>query len=268
MRKLVLAVALIFSLAPGWAQEKPQGTPAQAQSGNKKADRHVALTWYGQSCYLLVSPAKTRVLIDPIPAEIGYTLPPPIQADLVTISHEHGDHNNVSLATGAFKLLRGLSDDKKDWQKHDVTVGDVRVRSVGVYHDEKKGAERGLNSVFIYEVAGLRIVHLGDLGHLLDKGQLKAIGRADVLMVPTGGFYTIGPEQAHKVIGQLKPKYFILPMHYRTDVLKIEQLAWIEEFIRIEDPVTTHVFREKSNTLRINPDQMPKEPKIVILNYK
>jgi len=258
MKASLLAVSLAFVPGCTLAADQP-----------KKSGRGVVgLTWYGQSCFLLVSPKGTRVLVDPIPEKIGYTLPSPIPVDLVTISHEHFDHTNLALATGSFRVLRGLTEDQKDWQKHDTKVKDVRVRNVGVYHDQQKGALRGLNSIFVFETAGLRIVHLGDLGHLLEPEHLKKIGKADVVMVPTGGFYTIDAKQAHEVIGQLKPRYLIVPMHYRTDVLTIKELAVLDAFLTLEDPVTKHVERVDGNSYQIDTANLPKEPKIVVLNYK
>lgn len=252
------ALPLLLLLAVAAAAPKPARVP------------HATLTirWFGQSCFLLVSPRGTRALMDPIPDSIGYTLPAPIPADVVTISHEHGDHTNVALATGTFTVLRGLSEDKKDWVKHDRRFGDIRVRSVGVYHDDQEGAQRGLNSVFVFETAGLKIVHLGDLGHLLTPEQLAKIGQADVVMVPTGGYFTIDAEQAHKVIGQLNPRYLIIPMHYRTDVLTIDVLATLEPFLKGEDPVTKNIEKVAGNTYSIDPANLPKQPKIIILDYK
>jgi L-ascorbate metabolism protein UlaG (beta-lactamase superfamily) len=98
---------------------------------------------------------------------------------------------------------------------------DVSIRSVGVYHDDKRGAVRGLDTVFIFEVGGLRIAHLGDLGHVLDDDQLEAIGSVDVLLVPVGGATTLDAYQATRVIDQLHPRLMIIPMHYKTDALDL-----------------------------------------------
>ena len=129
--------------------------------------------------------------MDPIPKGIGYELPQGFKADVVTISHEHVDHNNVGFVTGKPRVLRGLTADKKGWTRVDEKVKDVSIRSVGVYHDDERGAARGLDTVFIFEVGGVRIAHLGDLGHVLNDEQLAAIGAVDVLLVPVGGTFTI-----------------------------------------------------------------------------
>ena len=96
------------------------------------------------------------------------------------------------------------------------TVKDVRIRNVGTFHDTQQGMERGRNAVFVIEADGLKIVHLGDLGHILTDEQVRQIGPMDVLMVPVGGVYTINGSKAKEVVAQLKPKRYILPMHYGT----------------------------------------------------
>jgi L-ascorbate metabolism protein UlaG (beta-lactamase superfamily) len=228
------------------------------------------LTWYGQACFLLESKAGARVVMDPIPAGIGYTPPASLAADVTTVSHEHGDHNNVALVQGQPKILRGLTEDKKDWNKVDEKVKDVAIKAVGVYHDEEKGQKRGLNTVFVFEVDGLRVAHLGDLGHILDARQVAAIGTVDVALVPVGGFYTIDAAQATKVLAQLKPRLIVIPMHYKTDVLTIKELAPVDAFLAGKKKVR----RETTNTLTLAAAQdakktaKPGAPEIVVLNYK
>ncbi|HVV51115.1 MAG TPA: MBL fold metallo-hydrolase, partial [Polyangia bacterium] len=158
------------------------------------------LTYYGQSCFLLETAAGTRVLMDPFGKAAGLPLPAGVRADLVTISHEHPDHNNPRFAAGSPRVIHGLTADKKGWERIDEKFRDLSIRSVGVYHDDKRGAARGLNTVFVFEVGGLRIAHLGDLGHTLDDDQLEAIGSVDVLLVPVGGGTTLDAYQATRVI--------------------------------------------------------------------
>jgi L-ascorbate metabolism protein UlaG (beta-lactamase superfamily) len=179
------------------------------------------LTWYGQSCFLLETAAGTRVLMDPFGKSPGHALPAGLRADLVTVSHEHPDHNNARMSTGSPRVVRGLTADKKGWAHIDEKFRDVSIRSVGVYHDDKRGALRGLDTVFIFEVGGLRIAHLGDLGHTLDDEQLEAIGSVDVLLVPVGGGTTIDAYQATRVIDQLHPRLMIIPMHYTREALDL-----------------------------------------------
>jgi L-ascorbate metabolism protein UlaG (beta-lactamase superfamily) len=222
------------------------------------------LTWYGQSCFLLETATGTRVVMDPIPAGLGYTLPADLKGDVVTVSHEHGDHNNIALVQGKPRILRGLTPDKKGWVKIDEKVKDVSIRSVGVYHDEDKGAKRGLNTVFLFEVGGVRIAHLGDLGHLLTDQQLSAIGSVDVVMIPVGGFFTIDAAQATRVIDQLRPRLIVIPMHYKTAVLTIKELATVDAFLAGKP----NVRREKGNTIAITGVKARPSTEVVLLDYK
>jgi L-ascorbate metabolism protein UlaG (beta-lactamase superfamily) len=227
------------------------------------------LTWYGQACFLLESKGGTKVVMDPIPGGIGYTPPAGLTADVTTVSHEHGDHNNVDLVGGKPQVLRGLNEDKKSWNVVTQKVKDVGIRSVGVYHDEEMGKKRGLNSVFVFEVDGLKLAHLGDLGHTLTAKQVSEIGPVDVVLAPVGGFYTIDAAQATKVIGQLRPKLIVIPMHYKTDVLTIKELAPVDAFLAGKKQVR----RETGNSITLPAATVAGKAKagaaeIVVLNYK
>lgn len=226
------------------------------------AANKLTIRWLGQACFLVTSPKGTKVLMDPVPSDIGYSHSP-VQADVITISHEHFDHTNVKLAQGNPKILRGLSGNT--WNKIDTNVGDVHIRSVGVYHDTKKGALRGLDAIFILEVAGTNIVHLGDLGHVLDDSQVKAVGKVDVLLIPVGGFYTIDAKDATSVVEQLSPKRLIIPMHYKTDVLTIKELAPVDGFLAKKSGVQ----RVDSNVYELDLSGKPTGPaSIIVLDYK
>jgi L-ascorbate metabolism protein UlaG (beta-lactamase superfamily) len=220
------------------------------------------LTWLGQSCFVLETAAGTRIVMDPIPKGIGYELPQGLKADAVTISHEHTDHNNVGLLVNKPRVLRGLTADKKGWTRIDEKVKEVGVRSVGVYHDDKRGADRGLNTVFVFEVGGMRIAHLGDLGHVLTDEQLSAIGSVDVLLVPVGGVYTIDGYQATRVVDQLHPRLVVVPMHYKTDALNIK-LETVDAFLERK----ANVKRPGTNTLALTPVKARPAVEIVVLDF-
>ena len=257
------------------------GVTAAVVARGVAAPAKLTLTWHGQACFVLQSPSGTRVVMDPIPGEIGYTPPGDIAADAITISHEHQDHNNVALVKGKPKILRGLTEDKKGWTSVKAKVKDVSIRSVGVYHDPNQGKDRGLNAVFVFEAAGQRIAHLGDLGHELTDQQLKEIGPVDVVLVPVGGTYTIDAAGATRVIEQLRPSTIVIPMHYKTDVLKIP-LATVDAFLAGKATVR----RETGNVLELGPGRGSAKgkgkakgkskdeagaaggPEIVVLNYK
>jgi len=251
---VAVALAFTFALAAGaGATARAAGSPIVGK-----------LSWLGQSCFVLETAAGTRIVMDPIPKGLGYALPVGLKADAVTISHEHADHNNVGLLAGKPRILRGLTADKKGWSKIDEKVKDVSIHSIGVYHDENRGADRGLDTVFLFEVGGMRIAHLGDLGHTLTDDQLSAIGSVDVVLVPVGGSFTLDARQATRVVDQLHPRLMVIPMHYKTDVSTIKELGGVDAFLEGKP----NVRREATNTIPLSTLKARPGTEIVVLNYK
>jgi L-ascorbate metabolism protein UlaG (beta-lactamase superfamily) len=236
----------------------PTAAPAASPTVDAGADQGaVGLQWFGQSMFLLTSPGGTTVLLDPF-GEIGYTLPPPLDSDAATITHEHPDHSNDALA-GSATVLRGLTAD--GWTEIDQTIGDVRILAVPTFHDAVQGAERGRNAAFVFETAGLRLAHLGDLGHTLSDEQRTAIGPVDALMVPVGGGFTLDAAGATEVTNQLQPK-IVFPMHYKTDAIAFP-IATADAFLAGKT-----VQRTGSTTLRIAPGALPAELTTYVLDYE
>jgi L-ascorbate metabolism protein UlaG (beta-lactamase superfamily) len=218
----------------------------------------ISLRWFGQSMFLLTSPGGTRLLLDPF-NDIGYTVPPPLNVDVATITHEHQDHNNGALAGTSAKVLPGLT--SENWATIDETVGDIHISNIRSFHDDQRGAQRGRNSMFVVETAGLRIAHLGDLGHQLDDGQRAALANPDVLMVPVGGAFTIDASGATEVMNQLQPK-IVFPMHYKTDRIAFN-LATVDQFT-----TGKQVNLVGSTEMRIARDSMPDEATVFVLDYE
>ena len=149
-----------------------------------------------------------------------------------------------------------------DWNPIDETFRDVHVRNISTYHDNTKGMQHGKNAIFVIDMDGLHIVHLGDLGHLLSERQVKEIGPVDILMIPVGGVYTLNGTEAKKVVEQLKPKQYILPMHYGTKAFT--DLLGPEEFLDEQK----NVQKLPNNTLVVKTDSKPAEPVIVLPDWK
>ncbi len=173
------------------------------------------ITWYGHSCFKIQTKPyrgseEATIFTDPFDKAVGLR-PPQSNADIVTVSHSHYDHNNPSALKGEPLIINAPGEYSK---QH------IQIIGVDSFHDKKEGAERGRNTVFVIESEELRVCHLGDLGHILSEKQLDQIGKVDVLMIPVGGVFTLEPKDAESVIGQLEPK-IILPMHYKTKGLKI-----------------------------------------------
>jgi len=169
--------------APATAAPTPPPTVTPPTLSN---DTTITLTWWGQSTFVFKTSTGLNALLDPTGPGTGYKIPTLDGIDLVTTSHEHSDHNAVNLAAGSPLVLKGLAGN--NWAKIDQTVKGVRVRTVGVYHDDSQGSKRGKNAIFVFDVDGLRLAHLGDLGHALSPEQVKDIGPVDVILIPVGGF--------------------------------------------------------------------------------
>jgi len=182
------------------------------------------IAWYGQSCFKLLVKVnngdKITLIIDPFDKEIGLT-PPRGNADIVIVSHDHHDHNNVKSISGNPFLIDGPGE---------YDVKKVFIKGVYSFHDNKKGQERGTNTIWVIEAEEMKICHLGDLGQdaLSDK-QLEKIGEIDVLMIPVGGVYTIDGSEAVKIINQIEPKV-VIPMHYKIPGLNVK-LNSVDKFL-------------------------------------
>ena len=207
------------------------------------------ITWLGQACFKIQGKEVT-VITDPYDKTIGIKLPR-LTADIVTVSHDHHDHN----------YLQGISGDSFIIS----SPGEYEVKGVFIYgipsfHDNKQGAERGLNTIYLFEFEGLKIVHLGDLGHLLTDEQLDRMQSVDVLLIPVGGVYTINAEQASEVISQIEPR-IVIPMHYKIPGLKIniDGLNKFSKEMGIKESDTI-------DKLRITKKDLPQEEtKVIIL---
>lgn len=177
------------------------------------------IQWLGQASFLLTLNGGKTIITDPF-QEIGYPIPG-IAADIVTVSHQHRDHNGVENVPGKPYIIRN---------EGVYSFEEIIITGIHSYHDKSKGEQRGRNIIFVIETEGIRVCHLGDLGHFLETEHIEKIGKVDVLMVPVGGYYTISPDEAVKVVEELKPRY-VLPMHYKTDYIKYP-ISGPEEFLK------------------------------------
>jgi L-ascorbate metabolism protein UlaG (beta-lactamase superfamily) len=179
------------------------------------------VTWLGHSCFLLQSEERLSLLLDPFhESDVGYAMPK-TEADIVIISHDHMDHNNVDAAGSEAQVIFGPGEY--------ISLG-VEIKGIRSYHDEKRGRLRGTNTIFCFTLDGIRVCHLGDLGHTLTPAQSKAIGPVDLLFLPVGGRYTIDALGANEVMRQLHPAVAV-PMHYQTGALSFE-LDPVEDFLK------------------------------------
>ncbi len=178
------------------------------------------ITWHGHSCFKIVT-KNTVIVTDPFSKDIGLK-PIRCEADIVTVSHDHYDHNNTSSLRGSPFIINGPGE---------YEFKGVAIRGINSFHDEKEGKDRGLNTLFVMGSEGIRICHLGDLGQKeLTNEQIELLGEIDILMIPVGGIYTIGSEKAIKIINQIEPR-IVIPMHYKIPKLTIK-LQGIDAFLK------------------------------------
>ncbi len=201
--------------------------------------------------------SKQGVLVtDPFdPDFVGLNFPK-IEAKIVTISHQHSDHNYKAGFLGNPVFIEGPGE---------YEVADIFIKGVATEHDEMNGSQRGKNTIYRLEIEGLALAHLGDLGHKLKEEQVEALGDIDVLFVPVGGVYTIGPKLAVEVVNQIEPQ-IIIPMHYREPGLNQNNFGVLSEvkdfFAQIGKEVTT------LPKLVISQDKIPTETMVVALTNR
>ncbi len=209
------------------------------------------IKWHGQSCFQIRSGSVT-VIIDPYGPEIGLTLPK-LSADIVTISHQHPDHNNAAAIEGNPKIIMtgGITKYKN-----------IEITGIESFHDEEQGSKRGLNLIFTFSIDGIKIVHAGDLGQTsLTVDQLALLKDIDILMIPVGGAdFTIDAEGAIKIINQLNHPKIIIPMHYGIKNI-VFPLAPVDEFVE-----KSGIMPSRQDVLEITKESLPQETAIIILS--
>lgn len=207
------------------------------------------IRWLGHACMVLESETGTKVMADPFGEGVGYKLPREA-VDLVTVSHDHYDHNAVDVLPGKPKVIKTAGQHQ---------AAGVTIEGFPTFHDSQRGASRGKNLVFLIIMDGLRVVHCGDLGHLLEPSLLEALKPVDVLLLPVGGVYTINGAEAHQLAEELQPR-IIIPMHYQTPdgLIRLEPL---ENFTQYYPN-----FRRQKDLL-LTRESLPPETEVVVLDY-
>jgi len=209
--------------------------------------------WLGHACFLLTSDSGLRIITDPYTTGVfGLEYAPPAEtADIVTVSHDHADHNNVAAVKGSPQVVQGVG-------SHEAKG--VRFKGVATAHDESSGKERGANTIFCFALDGINVCHLGDLGHDLSDQAVADIGDVDVLLIPVGGNFTIGAAVADVVCKKLAPRV-IIPMHFKNDRCPTFPVAGVEDFTQTRQQVKTIAGSE----IELKKEQLPSGAETMVL---
>lgn len=199
------------------------------------------ITWHGHSCFKIVT-KDTTIVTDPFDKKIGLK-PLRCEANIITISHDHYDHNNATVLRGAPLIIDGPGE---------YELRGIVITGINSFHDSKQGQERGGNTIFVIELEDIRICHLGDLGQTeLTSNQVEKIGEVDILLIPVGGIYTIDSDRAIAVINQIEPR-IVIPMHYKIPKLSIK-LQGSDNFLKeigIKHEVVDQLVIKKKDLLK------------------
>ena len=213
------------------------------------------IKYLGHASFMITSDSGTKIITDPYDAAYVAEGGPSYDeikesADIVIVSHEHSDHNNVATVRGNPEVVRGATT---------AEVKGINFKGMPTYHDDAGGKLRGNNAIICFEVDGIMICHLGDLGHPLSDKQTAELGSVDILLIPVGGYYTIDARTATQICDRLKPKV-IIPMHYKTNKCGFP-IAGVDEFARGKK----NVDKLDTSEVEFKQGELPASTKIIIL---
>jgi len=210
------------------------------------------IRWNGHACFTIEA-EEGRLVTDPFAQEVPYDLPP-TTADVVTVSHDHFDHNAVDRIDGSPQVAERVGE---------FTAAGIPIRGIESFHDDRGGAERGANRMYAFSLEGIRLAHLGDLGAPLDKDQREALSDVEVLFIPVGGHFTIDAACAAEIARSLSALRVVIPMHFKTDRIADWPIATVEEFASLMDNVR-HVG---SSAIEVTRASMPEKREVWILDH-
>ena len=208
------------------------------------------INWLGHSCFRIKGKEST-IVTDPCHPSTGYNLSN-LQADLVTVSHFHNGHSYLEAVTSDFKEIKGSGE---------YELQGTFITGISTFHDADQGRERGKNTVYLLEIDGMILCHLGDIGHLLTSELIEAMGEIDVLFLPVGGVSTIGATRGAEMVRKLSPK-IVIPMHYKTEV-STKELESADKFLR-ESGINEIASQPK---LVVNSSNLPPSTRVIVLDF-
>ena len=208
--------------------------------------------WYGQTCFRLSEQGLATVVTDPYPPKVGLSLPRP-RADVVTISRNDPQCAYTSGVQGPFRIFDGPGE---------YEVGGVFITGIVTFADRQRGASRGLNTVFTFDLGGLTVCHLGYLGHVPTQSQVEDLGTVNVLLVPVGNSGSLSPARASEVISLFEPN-LVVPMHYKVPGLQVS-LGTLARFLKAMGLDKG----DSQDVLQVSRTSLPEETQVVVLKPK
>jgi L-ascorbate metabolism protein UlaG (beta-lactamase superfamily) len=208
------------------------------------------ITWLGHSCFRIKG-KETKLVADPFDQSLGYPFPGKFTADIVTVSHEHPGHNGVERVGDNPRVVRGPGE---------YEIASIFITGVRAFHDGNQGRDRGDNTIYVIEMEGVTLCHLGDLGHMLSSQQIEELNQVEVLLIPVGGVSTIGAQVAAKIVRLLEPR-IVIPMHFKTEVA-----TWLEPIDGFLKEMGTKELTPQPK-LSVTRSSLPLETQVVRLSY-
>lgn len=214
------------------------------------------IKWYGHAAFLITSNQGVKIITDPYESgayggQLAYGKIRD-QTDIALTSHDHADHNDTKSLLGSPQIVK---------ERGTKSVKGVSFRGIATYHDSSKGSERGANTIFTFSVDGIKVCHLGDLGHVLSEKEIAEIGPVDILFIPVGGYFTIDSKEATQVGEQIKPKVLI-PMHFKTEKCGFP-IAPVDDFLKGK----SNIKRPKMSEVTFDQASLPSKMEIVVLEH-
>jgi len=243
----------------GPANAKAMNNPDYAIGNFKKRMR---IEYYGLSCFMITSSNGTKIVMDPFIADknVFHTELNKEPADVVTVRCGSYAHCHV-FAVGGMPYIYKITEPTE--------IKGIKFRGVASRHLTKKEIsiqDPGNNVIMCFEVDGIKICHLGALGHRLSNEQVKEIGKVDILMVPVGGVSSLPVKDAHEVCNQLNPR-IIFPMHYRNERCNFESWATVDDFVKDNKNVLRCDSNVGSSELEFSLEELPSETQIIVPRF-
>lgn len=214
----------------------------------------MVIEWLGHSCFkVTLKDSGKVVLFDPYDSATGYSRLG-TKADYVAVSHSHHDHSDLSGVKGNYTVVKTSG-------MHE--FGDLSIEGINTWHDKYEGRQRGANLVFLLRSKGVTVCHMGDIGCIPSEDVFKKLS-ADILMIPVGGNYTVGAQEALEICGRLSPN-IIIPMHYKTSVSNID-IEPVDFFLEAAGG-EYDISRLGKNTFEIDKSTFKKRTRIVVMDY-